>query len=131
MKGCKFTKKQLDKRGNRNFGWAEGENRGGKPYDPPKGWIGIGLKVMDEYGDNTWIGMKNIPGEWCIAYHGVGRCQDSDQIKNTTRLIYTGRFNPGQAQKHKGCKDQIHSGEVGIGVYFTLKMQKFMQEYQR
>ena len=40
------------------------EYRGGKPYDPPIGWIGIGLKVFDKYGNNKWIGMSNTEGEW-------------------------------------------------------------------
>ena len=40
------------------------------PYNPPLGWIGIGLNVWDKYddGDNTWIGMSNAKGEWCVAY---------------------------------------------------------------
>ena len=71
--GCKLTKAQLDSRGNRSDGWGIGENRGGKPYDPPIGWTGIGLKVWDKYENNTWIGMDNSPGEWCVAYHGVAR----------------------------------------------------------
>ena len=46
------------------MGWTIGENRGGKPYDLPLGLIGIRLKVKDKYGDKTWIGMNNSPGEW-------------------------------------------------------------------
>ena len=34
----KLTRNQLDSRGNRNDGWAIGEKRGGKDYDPPLGW---------------------------------------------------------------------------------------------
>ena len=65
MGRCKLSKDQLDPRGNRNDGWGVGENRGGKPYNPPIGWTGIGLKVCDKYdkGDNTWLGMNNCPGE--------------------------------------------------------------------
>ena len=35
--GCKLTKGLLDSEGNRSSGWAVGECRGGKPYDPPLG----------------------------------------------------------------------------------------------
>ena len=48
MSACKLSKNQLDSRGNRSEGWAINEMRGGKSYDPPIGWIGIGLKVMDK-----------------------------------------------------------------------------------
>ena len=53
------------------MGWKKEAKRGGEEYIPPKGWIGYGLKVSDVYGDNTWIGMNNSKGEWCVAYHGV------------------------------------------------------------
>ena len=120
MKGCKLSKNQLDPRGNRNDGWGVGENRGGKPYEPPIGWNGIGLKVMDKYGDNTWIGMSNVQGEWCVAYHGVGAGQSSDNVKNVTGLIYKSEFRPGGGQRHCNCDDQYHPGKkVGNGVYCT------------
>ena len=125
MEGCKLTKKMLDARGNRSEGWGEGEKRGNMPYDPPIGWIGIGLKVMDVYddGDNTWIGMYNRVGEWCVAYHGVGRYKESDSVKDITGKIIKGqhqKFIPGEIQVHKDCMDKFHEGKkVGIGVYCT------------
>ena len=120
MKGCKLSKNQLDPRGNRNDGWGVGENRGGKPYDPPIGWNGIGLKVWDKYGDNTWIGMDNVPGEWCVAYHGVASGQSSDNVKHITGLIYKSEFKAGGGQAHEHCPDQYHPGKkVGPGVYCT------------
>ena len=125
MEGCKLTKKMLDARGNRCEGWGVGENRGNMPYDPPIGWIGIGLKVMDVYdnGDNTWIGMNNIKGEWCVAYHGVGRNLSSDKIKDITGKIIKGekqKFIAGKGQVHEDCDDKFHPGKkVGIGVYCT------------
>ena len=119
---CKFSKKMLDKMGNRSDGWGENELRGNKPYNPPIGWIGIGLKVMDEYdeGDNTWIGMSNSEGEWCVAYHGVGRFNNSDEIKDISRKIIKGGFRAGKNQVHDTCKDKYHPGKfVGKGVYCT------------
>ena len=124
MEGCKLTKNQLDPRGNRNDGWGIGENRGGKPYNPPIGWNGIGLKVWDKYGDNTWLGMNNSPGEWCVAYHGVGRGQSPQQVQTVTNLIYTGSFKKGSQQAHENCKDINHYGQiVGPGVYCTPSIQ--------
>ena len=120
MGACKLSKKQLDARGNRSEGWGEGECRGNKPYDPPLGWIGIRLKVLDKYEDNIWIGMDNVEGEWCVAYHGVGVDKDSAEVKNITGLIYKGSFKKGWRQAHSDCEDQFHPGnKVGEGVYCT------------
>ena len=129
MSACKLSKNQLDSRGNRSEGWAIDEMRGGKSYDPPIGWIGIGLKVMDKYEDNTWIGMENAEGEWCVAYHGVGDGQESDNVKKAVGLIYKGSFKAGKGQKHRNCPDQFHPGKkVGTGVYCTPKI-KTAEEY--
>ena len=120
MGACKLSKSQLDPRGNRSEGWGVGEQRGNKDYFPPLGWIGIGLKVMDKYEDNVWIGMSNSPGEWCVAYHGVGYGQSSDDVKKITGLIYKGHFKSGSRQVHKDCLDEFHQGQkVGVGVYCT------------
>ena len=117
---CTLTKEMLDPRGNRNSGWGINEKRGNKPYDPPIGWNGIGLKVMDKYENNKWIGMSNSEGEWCVAYHGVAHGQTSDNVKKVTGLIYKGGFKPGSGQAHEGCPDQFHPGKlVGRGVYCT------------
>jgi len=124
MGACKLTKNMLDPRGNRNEGWAIGQYRGNKPYNPPIGWIGIGLKVFDKYEDNIWIGMDNSQGEWCVAYHGVGRDNKSVEVKKITGLIYKGAFKPGRNQVHSECDDQYHPGKkVGEGVYCTPKIE--------
>ena len=120
MEGCKLSKKQLDPQGNRNDGWGVGENRGNMPYDPPIGWTGIGLKVMDTFEDNVWIGMDNVKGEWCVAYHGVGCNRESDEVKNITGKICVGGFKKGTGQAHADCDDLNHPGNlVGEGVYCT------------
>ena len=58
MGACKLSKGQLDSRGNRSSGWGVNEKRGNKPYYPPIGWIGIGLKVMDKFDDNNNLDWK-------------------------------------------------------------------------
>ena len=87
---CKLTKNMLDKRGDKNGGWSLNEKRGNKRYYPPLNWIGIGIKVIDKYddGNNDWIGMENIEGEWCVAYHGVGRGKPSKEVKSITKKEY-------------------------------------------
>ena len=112
----------LDERGNRSYGWGINEQRGNKPYYPPIGWIGIGLNVKDKYddGDNTWIGMNNSEGEWCVAYHGVGNYKESDEIKKIVGDIYRDRFKPGFGQLYRNCNDIYHPNQkVGEGVYCT------------
>ena len=111
--GCKLNKNLLDSRGNRSEGWSIGEFRGNKPYYPPLGWIGIGLKVIDKYENNIWIGMDNREGEWCVAYHGIGN-------GNT----YKSSFKPEGGQSHENCDDIFHPGKkVGNGVYCTPKIE--------
>ena len=123
MGAVKLSRNLLDPEGNRNYGWAEGEKRGGIPYYPPLGWTGIGLKVKDKYDneDNAWIGMNNGPDEWCVAYHGVASGQSSDNVKNVTGIIYKSEeFKAGTGQLHANCPDEYHPGKlVGERVYCT------------
>ena len=127
MGAVRLTKNNLDPRGNRNSGWGVGEQRGGKDYNPPIGWNGIGLNVLDKYdnGDNTWIGMDNAKGEWCVAYHGVGRgAGSSDNVKDITGKIVKSNFKAGSNQVHEGCDDIFHPGKkVGSGVYCTPNVE--------
>ena len=98
------------------------EKRGNKPYYPPIGWIGFGLREKGYYdgGNDTWIENNNSRGEWCVVYYGVGNAQSSDNVKKITRLIIRSAFKEGFFQAHEYCSEQYHPGEkVGKGVYFT------------
>ena len=120
-----MTKNQLDSRGNRKEGWGQNEKRGNRVYNPPLGWTGIGLKVWDKYENNIWIGMNNSPGEWCVAYHGVGGGQDSENVKQIIGLICESSFTKGSRQAHKNCPDLNHPGKPeGEGVYCTPNIDK-------
>jgi len=125
LSGCKLRKSMLDYRGNnKDGGWAGlGEKRGGEAYIPPKGWIGYGLKVYDVYENNTWLGMNNCKGEWCVAYHGVACGQSSKNVSRITGLISKGTseksgFLPSTSGKATYDDDLRHPGKkCGLGVY--------------
>ena len=56
--------------------------RGGKVYTRPCGSLRVSLNVSGKYdnGNDTWLGDKNINGEWCVAYHGT-HCNGNKDIK--------------------------------------------------
>ena len=100
--------------------WAHGENRGGRPYNPPDGWIGFGLNVLNKYdnGNNDWLACDGRPGEWYIAYHGACVRNTSDQIKQIIKPILEQNLRPGGRQGCSGHSDLNHPGQtVGVGVY--------------
>lgn len=120
MNGCKLSRLLLDPLGNRSEWPQTIENRGGEPYYPPYGWIGIGLKVFDQYKDDRWLDMQNLEGEWVVAYHGLGRAVDRGQLNPVIGNVVRMGFKPGGNQIHINCEDFYHKGKkVGEGVYVT------------
>ena len=116
------NKELFDGKGHNLIGkWAHGENRGGKPYTPPDGWIGFGLNVIGKYdnGNNDWLACNGRPGEWCVAYHGACHgVSNSDQVKNIIKIILEQNLKPGGGQAYSGYNDDNHPGQkVGVGVY--------------
>ena len=64
LDGILLNPELLDSQGNNlNQGWGYGEQRGGKPYYPPKGWLGYGLRVLKKYdkGNDNWISYNGGP----------------------------------------------------------------------
>ncbi len=75
---------------------------------------------MDKFENNLWIGMNNSNGEWCVAYHRVGRGNRSSIVKDITGKIIKGGFKAGKIQVHENCADiHRHGNKVGKGVYCT------------
>ena len=104
--------------------WAHGENRGGRPYTPPDGWIGYGLNVLNKYdnGNNDWLACNGRHGEWCVAYHGACRGVSSDEVKRIVKLILETNLKPGKGQGYRDYNDDNHPGKkVGVGVYCSPK----------
>ena len=114
LDGILLNPELLDHKGdNKNQGWGYNEKRGGRPYYPPKGWIGYGLKVWGKYdkGDNTWIGYSGAAGEWCVAYHGA-----SQKLNQNYKMM-------------RDVEDQNHPGQkVGEGVYCSPNPNVLDQE---
>ncbi len=52
--------------------------------------------------------MDNEEGEWCVSYHGVGRNQNSEEVKKITGAIYKSEFKPGKIQVHEDHDDINH-----------------------
>ena len=121
MPACILSKDAFDSNGNRTEGWGEGEQRGKMDYFPPLGWVGFGLKVMNKYKNDIWIGMENVKGEWCVAYHGVGGVYPSEEIniETLTSIMNEGlKENKENFQRHQNCPDVYHRGKkVGRGIY--------------
>ena len=118
---ARFALRELDNRGNKIDWFSINEKRGNLPYNPPIGWFGIGLKVLEKFdeGNDLWIGNNNSKNEWCVAYHGVGSGQPSNVLKRILGHIIRGGFKEGIRQIHSECKDLNHPGKiVGVGVYF-------------
>jgi len=100
--------------------WAQGEKRGGRQYNPPNGWIGYGLNVLNKYdnGNNDWLACNGRAGEWCIAYHGACNGQSSDNVKKGIKSILETNLKPGGGQAYASHDDANHPGQkVGRGVY--------------
>ena len=100
--------------------WAHNENRGGRPYNPPEGWIGFGLNVINKYDNenNDWLACDGRPGEWCVAFHGACVRNTSEQIKQIIKPILQNNLKPGGGQAYAGYDDACHPGnKVGVGVY--------------
>ena len=100
--------------------WAHGENRGGRPYNPPIGWIGYGLNVLSKYdnGNNDWLACNGRPGEWCVTYHGACHGQSSDNVKKGIKSILETNLKAGSRQAYQYSDDANHPGQkVGRGVY--------------
>jgi len=106
--------------------WAQGENRGGRQYCPPNGWIGYGLNVLNKYdnGNNDWLACNGRQGEWCIAYHGACHGQSSDNVKKGIKSILETNLRPGGGQAYASYNDDNHPGQkVGTGVYCSPNPQ--------
>ena len=122
----KIKNKDFDPKGNKYEGWSVDEKRGEKIYNPPIGWIGFGLKVLDKYYEgNDWLGNINREGEWCIAYYYN---EDESYYRSIiTNCIY-GKFKINtidEIDDYANDDDIFHPGnKVGNGVICFTDINK-------
>ena len=128
IEGCIISPSMFDPRGdNKDGGWGIGEKRGPPgylmDYEPPVGYIGYGLRVLNQYdkGDNTWLGYQNVEGEWYVAYHG-------SRIGLAQSIINKG-FKAGPEQYHEDDNNinplsKEKYNKCGRGVYCSPNIQE-------
>ena len=132
LSGCKLNPFMLDKRGNnKDGGWGYNENRGGKPYYPPNGWVGYGLRIADRFdnGNNSWIDYNHAKGEWSVAYHGIKSGIIGSQLFNSkSNIMSNNLLIAGIKDQFKNHNDLFNIGKkVGEGVIITPN-PKFMEQ---
>ena len=114
-----LNKNIFDSHYNKNSNWSQGATRGGLPYDPPLGWSGYGLNVLNKYENNDWLGNSDEDGEWCVAYYNTNIIKFGQAILKYKDL-------PSKLEAHQGCNNKnkkCENEKVGIGVYVTSKIK--------
>ena len=62
----------FDYKGNsKKFNSSQNPKRGAENYDPPYGYTGIGINVLNKYESNEWLTNKSKTSDYAIAYHPV------------------------------------------------------------
>ena len=118
-KECQIPKEYLDSRGNTLYPNSSFNIiRGTELYDPPYGYIGIGLKVIGKYENDDWLN-NNFSG-WAIAYHSISSKLSSNIIKKLLNDILTKNCIKKGISKFKSeLNDKRNWGKVGEGIYLT------------
>ncbi|XP_071315052.1 uncharacterized protein [Trachinotus anak] len=88
--------------------------RGGEKYERPNGWFRFGLKVLDKYDGNTWLGTsyrstQSCPGEWPVSYHGTS--------KKGSEGIIEGHYKPGPGQVYG--RGIYSTPEIAEAIYYA------------
>ena len=85
LEGCKLNTKILDPRGNTDFSYIV-NRRGPLFYEPPLGWMGYGIKVLDKYDDgyNDWLKFEGRRGEWIVAFKNL---ENKNYCSNRTIIL--------------------------------------------
>jgi hypothetical protein len=120
---CKIPKSYFDYRGNTlNFNSNNNLIRGTEKYDPPYGWIGVGLNVLGKYdhGNDEWLTNNSKSSEWAIAYHGISSKNRQDIIMNLLKFIIVKKnLSKAISKIHSKSNDKRNWGKVGDGIYLT------------
>ncbi|CAI2165343.1 8494_t:CDS:1 [Funneliformis geosporum] len=78
---------------------GESYMRGNYQYHRPYGWRRIALKVLDQFDDNSWLGvnkrvtnLESVEGEWIVSYHGTTQFNANSIAKDGFLLSKGKRF---------------------------------------
>ena len=113
--GCLINKEYLDCRGN-TISPNSSNNlfRGTKEYDPPYGWIGIGLKVLDLYGEKNWLEDTSKYSKWAIAYLTIS----SNKILSNF-MTKNGLIEGNNKKKNKNKNKRNYDKSIEEDIYLT------------
>ena len=99
------------------------DKRGKEIYNPPYGWMGIGLNVLDKYDKcYDWLKIKDNKSEWAIAYYGFGKNLSSDKIKDQLYNIIIKNNLKQEDSIQMRCHywDKRHKNKkIGVGIYMS------------
>ena len=114
--GSLINKEYLDCRGN-TISPNSSNNlfRGTKEYYPPYGWIGIGLKVLDLYGEKNWLEDTSKYSKWAIAYLTIS----SNKILSTLKNFLTKNGLKEDNNKKKNKNKRNYDKSIGEDLYLT------------
>jgi hypothetical protein len=98
-------------------------------YYPPYGWTCYEFNIYLKYdnGDNSWMKMEGKDGEWAIAYHGVARHKNNEQIFEAIDSIVKNNLRQGVNQQYClveniNIETQNLYPKCGKGVYVTPRI---------
>ena len=74
LEGCRLSPIIISPKYNKYYSQTlPNLKRGGEDYIQPLNWTVYGINVSGKYdfGNNRWLGNKNQPGEFAVAYYGI------------------------------------------------------------
>ena len=119
---CNISKECFDYRGNTiNPNSSNNIIRGTEKYDPPYGWIGIGLNVIGKYDSDEWLTNNSDSSEWAIAYHGINPKNSSNKVNQLLKYIITKNdyLNNAVSSIKSDSNDKRNWSKIGKGIYLT------------
>ena len=65
------------------------QKRGGEEYIQPLNWTAYGINISQkfDFGNDAWLGNKNKPGEFAVAYYGINNLINNTPSKNVKSLM--------------------------------------------
>ena len=93
--------------------------RGNELYEPPYGWMGLGLNVFGIYEDDIWLKDITNKSEWAIAYRGIVS-KDVNEMKDYLKYFIENKtLKIASIELKEGIKNKRKSKNISKGVYMT------------